>query len=427
MTILSSNLQRKEAAKKAIVLLLVVLCIRGMRSYKVIGRSSNLFRSRSLVLEKISRMCDALFQKHYRLHREDFESILTSVQPILARKLPAYGENLSPRLLLHAALRFLAGGSYLDIGFGYELPENMVSTYAFWVINAIDSAVHNIIFPPDEAGLRRVEEGFNQIMPEPLRHLQRGCVGAGDGVVFRMIKPRKVDVAGNVSGFFTRKGYYAWGMQAIVDSHCRFLSISMRACSSTHDSTAYIMSEISHLINDGKLPSWAYLVFDEAYINKLQELTPVKGRGLGIYEDSFNYYLSLRRQVVERAFGILVARWGIFWRPLKLSLRKIPIVIRVCCKLHNICVDRFTAKHRIAVHVDDSRKGGIENRADNCAVLYTDGTDGNFPGRRTDIERSADNPMNATRLKLINELAAHGVQRPAHSIMSRVIRIQNSL
>ena len=43
-------------------------------------------------------------------------------------------------------------------------------------------------------------------------------------------------------------------------------------------------------------------------------------------KDAFNYLLS-----EQRAFGILVARFGIFWHPLRLKM-----VIRVCAKLHNI-------------------------------------------------------------------------------------------
>lgn len=36
-----------------------------------------------------------------------------------------------------------------------------------------------------------------------------GTVAAGDGVVFRMQKPLLDQVGGNVTSFYTRKGYYA--------------------------------------------------------------------------------------------------------------------------------------------------------------------------------------------------------------------------
>lgn len=40
---------------------------------------------------------------------------------------------------------------------------------------------------------------------------------------------------------------------------------------------------------------------------------------------------------------MLVGRWGIFWRPLRVKVCIIPLIITVACKLHNICIDRFGA------------------------------------------------------------------------------------
>ena len=89
------------------------------------------------------------------------------------------------------------------------------------------------------------------------------------------------------------------------------------------------------------MESWAHIVLDEAYPNTRQELSPYRGRNLDIWNDSFNYHLSLHRQCVERAFGILAERWGVFWRPLRVAYRRIPLLIRVDCKLHNYCIDKF--------------------------------------------------------------------------------------
>jgi hypothetical protein len=55
-------------------------------------------------------------------------------------------------------------------------------------------------------------------------------------------------------------------------------------------------------------------------------------------KDAFYYYLSLNRQVIEQALGILVQRWGIFWRPLRLSMHHHGVAICVACQLHNLCI-----------------------------------------------------------------------------------------
>ena len=54
---------------------------------------------------------------------------------------------------------------------------------------------------------------------------------------------------------------------------------------------------------------------------------------------AFNNVLSSQRITIERAFGILVRRWGILWRPIAYSLNRVGKIVRVCPMLHNICVD----------------------------------------------------------------------------------------
>ena len=62
---------------------------------------------------------------------------------------------------------------------------------------------------------------------------------------------------------------------------------------------------------------------------------------------AFNNLLSSQRITIERAFGILVRRWGILWRPISFSLKKVSKIIRVCAMLHNICVDRWKVNNPI--------------------------------------------------------------------------------
>jgi hypothetical protein len=44
--------------------------------------------------------------------------------------------------------------------------------------------------------------------------------------------------------------------------------------------------------------------------------------------------------MVEQRFGVVVARWGILWSPLRCSLSKASKIIVVCCKLHNYIIDQ---------------------------------------------------------------------------------------
>jgi hypothetical protein len=101
--------------------------------------------------------------------------------------------------------------------------------YVRQTVEAIDRVLNNIQFQlGDELKLRALEPGFLTVS----KGLFPGTVAADDGVVFCIQRPPKATVSGDVSSFFTRKGYYAYGMQAFVDESCRFGSISMKICSS---------------------------------------------------------------------------------------------------------------------------------------------------------------------------------------------------
>jgi hypothetical protein len=66
-----------------------------------------------------------------------------------------------------------------------------------------------------------------------------------------MIQPRNEDVGGDVISYFTREGYYAYGLQAFCDANCQFTMISSKLCSSTNDNTAYIVTQLSKDIKGG--------------------------------------------------------------------------------------------------------------------------------------------------------------------------------
>ncbi len=136
-----------------------------------------------------------------------------------------------------------------------------------------------------------------------------GAVMAGDGLVVRIKAPSAHEVGGNVISYYQRynksrstltscrKGYYAYGLQAFCDANLRFRNVSMKCCASTHDSTAYEQSAMARFINNKRLPDEFFVVLDEAYTCRQQELSPWKGKALPEEKDVFNYYLSLHRQV----------------------------------------------------------------------------------------------------------------------------------
>jgi hypothetical protein len=149
------------------------------------------------------------------------------------------------------------------------------------------------------------------------------------------------------------------------------------------------------MLAKGKLPQPYYFVGDEAFLLTNQFLIPYGGTGLGPWKDSFNYHLSSMRQCIERAFGILTQRWGIFWRPLRVQHKKWATVVNVAAKLHNFLIDR-------GVKEVDSRPSEDCKRGDMWEVITTD--------HRSEVRGAIKRRWDITA-----ELMNHGVRRPPHA------------
>jgi hypothetical protein len=93
------------------------------------------------------------------------------------------------------------------------------------------------------------------------------------------------------------------------------------------------------VVSDAKLdPKWL-IVGDDAFVCRGNVITPYSRHSLSPQQRNYNYFLSLNRQVVERAFGVWKWKWGIFWRPLDIDESHIKCVIEVTARLHNMSID----------------------------------------------------------------------------------------
>jgi len=361
------------------------------KQYSVIGRSVNTKRNRGPVTTQILLLAEqnrALFKRMYRLDVDDFFELLGKIRPSLESNQRCTDNHIDAEIYLAVALRYLAGGNYLDLAFGYNLPQNCIHQYALKVLELIDEKVDNIDFPvSDIEKLQQLESRFNELAEGHFT----GTVAAGDGIVFPISKPAKEEIYEDVVSFFTKKDYYAFGLQAFCDADCKFLSICGGVCAATNDgTTAHLTTLLKRHIDVGFLPEQFHVVLDDAYMCSDQELSSWKGSNLEVEKDSFNYWLSKQRHCIVRAFEILTKRWGIFWRKLSVKMENIPLIIRVACKLHNICIDRFGADSVLEVHTSTAQFGNIgfgtdfQPGDDKDNVRYTDGT-GMTQGFRDDL------------------------------------------
>eukprot|EP00037_Helgoeca_nana_P003094 m.38083 g.38083 ORF g.38083 m.38083 type:complete len:489 (+) comp13287_c0_seq1:277-1743(+) len=296
-------------------------------------------------------LTDVEFVQRYKVTKRRFASLSAALDPYLSPKRhDSDGTNaLSTDLKLSMTLRFLAGGAPVDILDIHGVRSlSTFYTHLWATCEALDIVLEFPDLVHDETLWETVARAFGNKRTDGYL---AGMIGALDGIHIRIFKP----LVRGTNAYFNRKGFFSVNCQAVADHESRFLWMSIRCPGSSHDSLAWRVSDLSvelaHAI--GKRGYW--LAADDAYAQSAPILTPYPGRNIGDIKDVFNFYHSSARMRVEMAFGQLVARFGIFWRPLRFkTLDKVTLVVSVAMKLHNCCVeDRIAGSAAVGEHEGD--------------------------------------------------------------------------
>lgn len=254
---------------------------------------------------------------------------------------------------------YFLGGMKWDICLAFKIGfGSLWSSEARGVIWPICEAIElsysiGLDFSPEN--LSSLAKDFSDICPASATAFD-GVVLALDGWVMQTRAPHNTEVD-NIMSYRNRKGVFGVVILAGCDARTKFHMWNNKNTGSTNDCTAWDNSSLKKKIDHGALPQRYYFIGDEAFVLGNQFLIPWGGQGIGVAKDSYNYHLSVRRQVIERAFGILVKRWGVFARALVVSHSRWFLVSSVCAKLHNICIDKnvpFVQRFTLDSHADDN-------------------------------------------------------------------------
>ncbi|KAL3805723.1 hypothetical protein ACHAW5_003832 [Stephanodiscus triporus] len=308
---------------------------------------------------------------------------------------------------LAITLRMLAGGSYLDLGLIFGTG----STYPYaifrhviiqWICDDKLVNISGIDFCKDEERMNAVAREF----ADGSNHLFSGCIGAVDGWIVKIRKPRKSDGVFNPKSFYSRKGFYGLSVQTIVDKKKRVLFRSIESRGAEHDSTAFKRTGLYKWLLDNE---WSelrrrgyYFIGDSAYSLRSFLMTPYDNAMHDTAEDNFNFLHSLSRIVAKSSsLGHFVEAIAIF---LGFDCK----IIDACMRLHNfivdfretnLCVTESTALDR-EVFDDDCRRYLATH-----LEQYEDGVyDGGVYGGDQEIRR--DDDFSVLRLSRANSLLA---------------------
>ena len=286
---------------------------------------------------------DAQFLRRYKLNKLTFFWLTNKLRDHVGTgsanryAVASSGSGIPTELCLSMTLRWLAGGHDCDIVDMHGVASSTFYSLLWKTVAAINKVLELPGLRPDDTDqLENLAKGFHTLS----KGTMKGCVAAIDGIAIEIQKPSSWDTV-NPLQFLNRKCFFSINCQAMCDSHLRFLWASMKSPGGTHDSLAWSVTDMCSMLKHNPPPRGYYIVGDDAYVGSDYMMTPYPGRkSMTKAKSAFNFYQSRCRITIERAFGVLVQRWGILRRALRGSLFHNVAAIRCCMRLHNLCIDQ---------------------------------------------------------------------------------------
>ena len=287
-----------------------------------------------------------MFYDILRMRRRTFDRLVHDLRPHIQGQHTYWRQSIGvEKKVVVTLFKLMHGVSIPLVADKAALGKSTVGEILRQVCVVISNNFGHLIAWPVGRRLARVAAGFQskQCLPN--------CIGAIDGSHVYIASPSNTIVAAD-----HRNRYKSFSilLQGVVDSKCYFTSINTGPPGSLHDSAHFKTSELYRKVEEGTmggfhddattwaggLPFPAYIVADRGYPLLSWCITPFKmdpmGSQLSREEVWFNRKHSSTRMSVERAFGILKARFKEIGTKSSLKLDFLPTVVHYCCVLHNI-------------------------------------------------------------------------------------------
>lgn len=296
---------------------------------------------------------DKFIRRHLRMSLTSFYKLLSYIKKGLVvneYQADKRGGAITPEICLFSTIRWLAGGSYLDI---FAITGVSVASFyriVYKTLELLNTCEElSITFPTSKEACESIAAGFTNIS---YKEAIDNCVGCLDGYLLRIYTPTKKE-AGNVRSYFS--GHYQChgvNIQAICDAHCRFLFFAVASPGSVNDRDAVKETNLLDLLSN--VPE-GYVVLGDAAYEASEKVVPMY---YGVNKlkadcDNFNFYASQLRIRIEMSFGLMQMKWGILWSPLRVKLKHIKYVMCGIARLHNYLInerllnDDFNDDHHV--------------------------------------------------------------------------------
>ena len=183
--------------------------------YHVEGKDKNRTRVRCDWAQRFALLTPAEFTRRYRLNKENFNKLLGLIGADITPKRKR-SDGITAEIKLACTLRYLAGGSYLDIADLHGVEARSTFYKIVWeTIGAInDCADLDLPLMAEDGGML---EHISRLKPLAFAYANKvgvrdwskdpntwGCIGAVDGLAIKIGKPPSC-----ASHYYSRKGFYS--------------------------------------------------------------------------------------------------------------------------------------------------------------------------------------------------------------------------
>ena len=287
-----------------------------------------------------------MFYDILRMRRRTFDRLVQDLRPHIQGQHTHWRQPIGvEKKVVVTLFKLMHGVSIPLVADKAALGKSTVHGILRQVCVAISNNFGHLIAWPVGRRLARVTAAFQakQWLPN--------CMGAIDGTHIYISAPPNSIVAADHRN---KNKSFSILLQGVVDTKCYFTSVNTGPPGSLHDRAHFKSSELYRKVEEGvmggfhddpltwpaALPFPPYIVADRGYPLLSWCLTPFKIGPMGVplsnEEVWFNRKHSSTRMCVERAFGILKARFKEIGVKSSLKLDFLPTVVHTCCVLHNI-------------------------------------------------------------------------------------------
>ena len=287
-----------------------------------------------------------MFYDILRMRRRTFDKLVDGLRPFIQGQHTHWRQPIGvEKKVVVTLFKLMHGVAIPLVADKAALGKSTVGEILRQVCSAICNNFGHLIAWPTGRRLARTAAAFESKQWLP------NCIGAIDGSHIYISSPSNTIVAADHRN---RNKSFSILLQGVVDSKCYFTSINTGPPGSLHDSAHFKSTELYRRVEEGTmggfhddplswpagLPFPPYIVADRGYPLLSWCITPFKmgpmGAPLSSEETWFNRKHSSTRMSVERAFGILKARFKEIGTKSSMKLEFLPTVVHCCCILHNI-------------------------------------------------------------------------------------------